>query len=889
MNNIDEKELSRFRPLPFYYITTHDPSELTYERFYADLSDMKSKGYGGIVLFNRPPEGFSRELYFTEAWFDMAGNCIRACAALGLRVWINDDYDAPPGDIGGRLEKIAPHLKPLRLVFDGDEVKAVEAGWGFPAFEEEESALLFQKYVYEEYKRRFGEYFGSCIKGFFSDADSRRVNSMVYSPGSPMRDYFPWSKGFAGSFKAKYGYDILPFLPSVMRREPSDEAHDYWEHSGYLYMTWFRSNYEWCKRNGMEYTFHTSDSAPFPIETTPFNSAFAEGKAIDAGVNCDWPGVDHECLDLNGGRLFLRDRYKMSAAIYGGDDSLRRTANFYDVYADVRAKQAQSCAFLHDKKGVMCEMFAAANWNASYKDLRNIASWQIMQGVNFIVYQAYHYRLHGSTKNFAPLTFGPHSHTEFAMRDFNDSLTREAYMCSLGSLSADIALLDSTDYIWAKTGDSEIQLELAKTLNHYPQGYIISDIKGLELKFGKLKAVINPGLPLTNADRERIGSLGLKLYECGELDRLARELPTNVEWKGEGSLMFMRRALESGEELLIAANIESDDTLSGVLSYAGRDYEIELASGELAYFGGGYESYSKPERGKKQLYLDGEAAVSFKNANIIPLMRWEDEGGRAFSLIDLPNRVSFIIGDKWVPPHFDALNEPPAQCPLLPFKAEKELRGLELLASERFSANLNGVYIDGNMIPRAEDTWIFDDPYRVYRFDCEKGEHVIKLDRSSAVSYEDIVYLRGAFDADIKISGDKLYYGGAHAVQLYLPERADITLSDRRGTLKTGESWTEQGQPFYSGEATYSFEADIPDNAENAALVLSGLRDAAKVYIDGAYAGCAIYPPFMLPLEIKGRHRVDVTVCNTLGNQLEGYRAPSGITGKPYIEYTARG
>ena len=36
------------RPIPFYFITTHDPDELTYEKFYEDLSDMKKKGYGGI-------------------------------------------------------------------------------------------------------------------------------------------------------------------------------------------------------------------------------------------------------------------------------------------------------------------------------------------------------------------------------------------------------------------------------------------------------------------------------------------------------------------------------------------------------------------------------------------------------------------------------------------------------------------------------------------------------------------------------------------------------------------------------------------------------------------------------------------------------------------------
>ena len=37
MTKISEAELLKKRPIPFYYITTHDPEELTYEKFYDDL------------------------------------------------------------------------------------------------------------------------------------------------------------------------------------------------------------------------------------------------------------------------------------------------------------------------------------------------------------------------------------------------------------------------------------------------------------------------------------------------------------------------------------------------------------------------------------------------------------------------------------------------------------------------------------------------------------------------------------------------------------------------------------------------------------------------------------------------------------------------------------
>lgn len=884
MKDITEKQLEPFRPIPFYYITSHDPEELSYESFYKDLSAMKEAGYGGVIIFNRPPEGFNQELYFTEAWFDMVGNCIRACADLGLRVWINDDYDCPPGDMGGRLEKIAPHLKPLRLFLTDDgEVEVREVEWGFPAFEEEESALLFQKYVYEEYKRRFGEYFGNTVVGMFTDADSRRVNCFVLNPASPMRDYFPWSKNFAQSFQERYGYDITPYLPSIIRRETSPQARDYWEHSGQLYMSWFASNYRWLQENGLESTFHTSDSAPFRITTSYFNSAFAEGKAIDAGTRCDYPGTDHECLKLNGGCYFYLEHMRHALCFYGSDTDVR-PFDFYEVHADLRAKQAQSCAYLHDKKGVMCEMYAGATWAASYKELRNILAWQLMQGVTFIVLQAYHYRLRGETKHFAPLTFGPHSHAEFAMRQFNDSAARYAYICSQGKLKVDLALLDPTDFIWEGSGDSEIELLLAKELNHYPQGYVISDLQSLSLKAKELKAVINPGLPLTGEQRQYIASLGLKLYEYYQLDRVKKEIDPGISWKGDGEVMFMRRQLEDGSEMLVVGNIESDDTLVGTITFQGKQYEIELTSGELAFFGGGFDDYRAVCHDPIRVPLTEEVPVTFEKPNIIPLARWEYPDGRPFPLT-AGSRDSWYVQQGWGPPDFPDLQSLPlAQTPLFPFTATAPLDQLEVLIPNAFQEHIHKLYLDDVQLTAGETVMIFDDYYTSYPISFDKGRHCLKLDIDPTVSIGDHIFLRGNFDVDAQIlEMMPLHYGKGYSISCYFPEAMSFTFSARRSTLKTGQSWTVQGQPFYSGSVTYHFEAEIPAELQNPVLVLPSLGNAVKLYINGELKQVGIYPPFRLPLGVSGKVAIDLEVANTLANMLDCAALSSGIAGTPYI------
>ena len=880
MVNIPEEELAKKRPIPFYYITTHDEKELTYEKFYEDLSDMKQKGYGGVVIFNRPPHGFDKELYFTERWFSMVDNCVRVCHDLGLRVWLNDDYDAPPGDIGGRLEKIAPHLKPLRLRLEGEKIVTEQVEWGFPAYEHPESPLYFQKYVYEEYKKRLGEYFGTTVIGFFSDADSRRVNSCVYNTDSPMKDYFPWTDDFAVTFKDAYGYDITPYLASIIRREPSLQSRDYWEHNNTLYMNWFASNYEWCKKNGLEYTFHTSDTAPYPVTTTYFNSAFAEGKAIDAGKNCDWPGTDHETLGLNGAPWVRRDLFHHNKITAYDKPYDYRRLNFYDTYGDLRAKQAQSSAYLYDKRGVMCEMYAAASWRASFKDLRNIAVWQFMQGVNFVVYQAYHYRLLGVTKHFAPLTFGPYSHTNFSIREFNDYIARTSYICSLGKLKVDVAILDPTDSIWQGTGDSEKHLELCKKFNHLPCGYVISDIKGIRRKASQLRAVVNPGICLCQEERNEIISLGLKLYDYEDADKVQKEIDCGIYWDGDGELMYMRRILDDGQELLIVANVETDNSVSGTLTFEEKQYEIELASGEMAFFGAGYDEYRSPVKDEIKILLNDTAFVSYEKENIIPLVRWENRDGKGVTLKNPEKNIDWTILAGWLPKCFDTVDETPSMNPVFRFETETHLCKLQLLIPEDALEFITSVRVDGKELC-SQPCKVLDDDFECYSFDVDKGKHSVSLALTDFVQTNSMLYLKGNFDAKINIYGGNIYGGPG-----FITEYADVMFSCRSKTMKTGVSWTEQGHPTYSGYVDYSFDVELDSEEKNAVLVVPDMHDAVKVYLDGNLVKNIPCTPYRANLgKLKGKHKIVLSVSNTLGNMLEVFRVPSGLLTKPYITF----
>ena len=199
--------MPEFRPIPFYFIDTVAPEELTPEACRRAMRELADAGYGGCILFNKPPLGFDRQSYLSDFWFDALENFIVAGRELGLEMWINDGFDYPPGDAAGRIEAADPTLHPQRLrLGEGGEVEVVEMPWGFPAFELPESSELFLELVYEAHRKRLGQYFGDGLTGFFSDCDNRRVSAFTVKELEDGR-YYPWSRNFSAEFRKRRGYE----------------------------------------------------------------------------------------------------------------------------------------------------------------------------------------------------------------------------------------------------------------------------------------------------------------------------------------------------------------------------------------------------------------------------------------------------------------------------------------------------------------------------------------------------------------------------------------------------------------------------------------------------------------------------------------------------------
>ena len=578
------KNLDQYRPVPFYFLTTTDPAAYTEDAVMKAMTLCKEQGFGGIVLFNKPPHGFDSKTYLSDYWFEVTERFIKAARELDLQLWINDGFNYPPGDAAGRIMEVAPELKQHRLrVNDEGKLDVVEVPWGFPAFEEPESSKWFIHFVYEQYYQRLGKYFGNGITGFFSDADNRRVNSSDLKKLDC--SYYPWSRNFAAIFEKRFGYKVEEHLKELFSGSDANVVRDYWRLCGDLYQQWFANNFNWCREHNVRYTFHTSDTGPLRRGDCARSSLFTEGDPLTLLAYSDAPGTDHEIFVLDGGTHYDK-RLFTPRVTWAGDTAQMQHPALNDTAMDIRAKYAGSAAYLNGRKRCMCEMFAATNWGATFNDLRRIAAWQIMQGVNFIVPHAVHHRLCGEVKHFAPPEFS-RSTLSSGVRKFNDMLAKYCQAAAAGELVAEYAVIDPSPRVW-QDQDPAPFFAFCDKLNRRPEGYVIVP----ENYAGPIKNIIDP----------------LKSVP---------ELPEpQIRFTG-GEICCMRRMLD-GQEYLLCGNIWSETPLAGTLYYQGKQYELVLEPGEIAIVGGPFESYRTPEKRSVKHRFAGTYPVRWAEVQQLP-------------------------------------------------------------------------------------------------------------------------------------------------------------------------------------------------------------------------------------------------------------------------------
>lgn len=850
---LSEEKINPFRPKPFLFVTTHDKNDLSFEKWKKSLENLKESGFGGFVLFNKPQNGFDADSYLSEEYFDMVKNAAKAAKELSLEMWINDGFDFPPGNVAGKIETIAPYLRQKRIMLQGDDVVIKNVEWGFPAFEEPESTELFIKLVYEAYKLKLKEYFGNPIVGFFSDTDNRRVNyEVMFDKKSPMRNYFPWSSNFEKTFYDVYGYDVMPYMKDILKRKDIPQAVDYWEHSGRLMQNWFVAHHKWLTENGLLYTGHTSDSSPFLYNNAPRSSCFTEGRFSDVERNFDYCGTDQELYALDGGKHMRAEKYYVPTVVWGKELKRQKMTGCLDVSEDLRAKQAASTAYLYGKKGVMCEMFAASNFGVEPKFLRQIAAFQIMQGVSFIVPHAYHYRFTGITKYFAPPDFSKNSMLDYSIRELNDELAGWTAMLSQGEQVCPIALIDPTEFVWRGLFNEKEYFNAFTILNRMPYGFNICDTDKLIKGEYSFKVAIAAGIELPLKTKTELLNKGITVLDFVDESALKKNLRCDIEYRGEGTPHFARRLID-GEEFTFIANIESDKPISGEISAYGKNKKITLYPGDIRYFSKNYDDFPEEYEYKTVSNLADIVDVEFTEKNLLPLDVFEVDGKPVLKTDD------------------ERLLE-------FNFKVLHNLSGLRLcipFRKERAEVKTDGITLQSTIGK------IFDEDYLFFGLpELKAGEHKIVIKKDYRFSFYERILIDGEFDVKVKVDSKKTReLMSFYNLTVLAPEKVKIELTKRRNKLSVNKSWALQGQPFYSGGVRYRFEIEAEKDGEYC-LNLPEVRDVAELFVNNVFIDKAINPPYFYKFNLnKGKNVISITVYNSFANAMECYLEESGITG----------
>ena len=410
--------LTAYESIPFWSWNDElEPTELRRQ-----IRQMKEAGIGGFFMHARG--GLTTE-YLGEKWFEATAACIDEAKRLGMDAWCYDENGWPSGFAGMKLladpanwahyltcEKRADFDSAALSVYMMEET-SLRRVFG-PAEGQREYITLYDKTnssvvdilnpqivrkfiaeTHEKYFARFGADFGQPMQGFFTDEPQ----------------YFRWDTAFSPcmlpEYQAVYGRNLLDELGALF--VDCDQAPGvrfrYWRLMNVLYTESFAHQiYDWCEAHHCRLTGHTID------ENSLFGQIMCSGGVMPFYQYEHSPGID-----------WLGRR----------------------IGSELAPRQVSSVAQQLGKKHVLTETFACAGWDVSPRELKRIAEWQYVNGVNQMCQHLYPYSIRGQRKRDYPAFYSPHNTWTQPddFRHFNDYFTALGYLLAESREEARVAVI----------------------------------------------------------------------------------------------------------------------------------------------------------------------------------------------------------------------------------------------------------------------------------------------------------------------------------------------------------------------------------------------------------------------------------------------------------------
>lgn len=420
MNNIIKElkaqNLTNYEPIPFWSWN----AELEPEELKRQIRWMKDSGIGGFFMHAR--SGLKTE-YLSHQWMECILACSEEAERLGMNAWVYDENGWPSGFAGGKLledpENCDKYL--LHTIGEYDELAdlhyILEPQKLVPVAECSDSSKEYlnvyihtanstadilnpevvQKFIsltHEQYKKTFGNEFSKKIKGFFTDEPQYQ------------RWHTPYTKMLAPYFEEHYHENIFEKLGLLFVEKEGYQGfrYRYYKALQTLMLEAFsKMTYEWCDTNNTQLTGHY-------IEET----GLAGQMLCCAGI---MPFYEYEHIP--------------------GIDWLGKSSD-----NELPSRQVLSVAKQLGRKQILTETFAGCGWDITPTDLRRIAGFQFVNGVNLLCHHLIPYAEYGNRKHDYPSHFSPvNPWVRESFLEFNNYFTRLGYLLANSKEYINVAVL----------------------------------------------------------------------------------------------------------------------------------------------------------------------------------------------------------------------------------------------------------------------------------------------------------------------------------------------------------------------------------------------------------------------------------------------------------------
>ena len=609
---LTDENVDKYRAIPFWsWNDKLEPDELVRQ-----IKWMKENGFGGYFMHARG--GLTTE-YLSDDWFKCIEACLDAGDKYGMESWAYDENGWPSGFVGGKLLEDMEN-RDRYLTFDKGElnkealvsylltedklIRTTEGGKGeylnvYEHYSDTTADVLnpevvdkFINMTHAEYKKKMGEKFNTSLKGFFTDEPQY------------FRWAHPYTKMMVKYFKDEYDEDILDRLGLMFVEKEGyrDFRYKYWLGMQTLLLNNFSKKvYDWCNENGVMLTGHYIEERNLRMQLLCCGGImpFYEYEHI--------PGVDH-----------------LGVA----------------TPSPVDPKQMASVARQLGKKKTLTETFACCGWGITAKQLKRIAEWQYVNGVNLMCHHLLPYSEHGQRKRDYPAHFSwanPWVREEF--KPFNDyfarlgcllgesdEVVRVALFCPIRSAYFDYKRDDYNAEIKPDTS----YIETAKKLSAMNIQYHIIDETVME-KHGKV-----------NGDKLMVGKCEYDYIVFPTTYTFGKATATLMEdyFSGGGKMLFVDEMPEYLEGQPHKYNLKSNVTLDEIV--AAQEFSVDDVNTEI-------ESTLHLVNGKKFIYAvnlseNKDYTITF-NGKFNSFIKYDIESGRTEKV---SCKLNFAAGQSYV-------------------------------------------------------------------------------------------------------------------------------------------------------------------------------------------------------------------------------------------------